>query len=364
MTIKARNIFAELFAYHPSDGLTPKENYITQAFAHILQRYPSLGRRWIAHVTGVKYDDLAKKIHVETQKHFPYPLQNHSYIDLTIRCRTREGRSIAILSEHKWDSPTDPSQLTRYRKILKTQVKADKKLLAFVGLWSEQRKAAMPFCHRAFLWEEVYSVLHQHVGPDQLAREFIAFLGEQRIGTPPFTKAILGAGGMPVHNIARDMMKQLSQRDWAGIPASWREKRNLPKAGLGERTGITFSSPKYDTRLFVGVQDYNAPTITIPHPASASVHLVFAIEVPKISVHLKGKAITLHLKTLRNAGIDVLGPHDLTLHLQKFIIRQPLTEIIEGHSASQDQADAIYAHLHVWLGDFFKTAGRRKAIQL
>lgn len=111
------NIFHSLFKYHPREHHTPKENFLTQAFAYTLRAHPDACRAWLSDLTGESLDALQGHPNVETQAIFAAPNGKTSIIDLVVSCSLADGSEVMILSEHKWDSPADSAQLERYCEI-------------------------------------------------------------------------------------------------------------------------------------------------------------------------------------------------------------------------------------------------------
>ncbi|MBI4700961.1 MAG: hypothetical protein HY744_07340 [Deltaproteobacteria bacterium] len=101
-----RNIFRSLFTYRSREGRSPKENYLTEAFAHALQESPDDCRAWLAQVLGLPVGSIGKQIHVETQVSLASDDgAARAVIDMVIHAQAG-GAQATVLCEHKWDSPT------------------------------------------------------------------------------------------------------------------------------------------------------------------------------------------------------------------------------------------------------------------
>lgn len=52
MTPPDANLFSSLFEFHPREGHTPKENFLTEAFAYILRTDEDVLNVWLSKLLG------------------------------------------------------------------------------------------------------------------------------------------------------------------------------------------------------------------------------------------------------------------------------------------------------------------------
>lgn len=357
MRTAERSIFAELFDYRPTMGMTPKENFLTQGFAHILQRYPALGKEWLAHVAGVPVESLTGRLRVTPQAHLRDSLRGDAYIDLMLRCRQGGGAEVVVFSEHKWDSRTDKEQLQDYRERL-AEVRAETKKLIFIGKTKEQGIRARRFCDARFTWEEVYATLIGRAEGRPLAREFLAFLREQELGDTIFTPAQLAAGGESVRMTARKMAKRLATLEWEAIPRRWRKPVVVNHYG---RHGLMFGGD-WKPYIFAGIQTWDPALGFRPCTQDKGADLMLAVGVDHPSRAFASRAIDLRVRALRAQRCVVLGPNDRDTYYLKVIVRQPLADVIRDCRTAEEQVARMHARLQEWGRCFFATDGVVRAI--
>ena len=56
------NLFESLFAFHPREDHTPKENFLTEAFAYLLKTDQAVCRAWLSVILGKQADDATCEI--------------------------------------------------------------------------------------------------------------------------------------------------------------------------------------------------------------------------------------------------------------------------------------------------------------
>ena len=151
------NLFNDLFDVRIREGHSPKENFLSECFAHVLRTQEKVCQSWVSNICGRSL--ALAKFDVSTRYSETDPLKNRVvFPDLRIEATTIEGECIVVLAEHKWDSPCSNGQLEVYRRI------ADKlnprAALIFVGARRDQveqsRKSGQ--VDRSLYWEEIYGI--------------------------------------------------------------------------------------------------------------------------------------------------------------------------------------------------------------
>ena len=118
MAAVSDNIFEALVTYCPREGRTPKENFLTEAFAYTLRTNPDVCRAWLGELTGKPVATLRGALEITTQVSAVDPRGNRrSILDMVIRCGITNGKEVKILFEHKWESAADCEQLDRYVRV-------------------------------------------------------------------------------------------------------------------------------------------------------------------------------------------------------------------------------------------------------
>lgn len=170
----APNLFTSLFEFHPRDGHTPKENFLTESFAYLLRTDEAVRIRWLSCLFGRPVQPVTWEISTRRSEK-DLDSDTSIYPDLVLEGLFSGGEPFAVFCEHKWDSACDREQLVRYYKL--TVRKGKHARLAFVGASRKQRlDAASSFpdnsC-RCFLWEDVFRELGAVLDKSFLLTEFL-----------------------------------------------------------------------------------------------------------------------------------------------------------------------------------------------
>jgi hypothetical protein len=178
------NLFNDLFNVRIREGHSPKENFLSECFAHVLRTQEKVCQIWVSEICERSLN-LAK-FDVSTRYSETDPLKNRVvFPDLRIEATTIEGEQIVVLAEHKWDSPCSNGQLEAYRRI------ADKldprAALIFVGARRDQveqsRKSGQ--VDRSLYWEDVYGILQSIAIESETLKDFLDFMKAQGLGPVP-----------------------------------------------------------------------------------------------------------------------------------------------------------------------------------
>ncbi len=110
MTNEKPNIFNALFEFRPRDGRTPKENFLTEAFAYVLSHCENARNQWLSHVLGKEVSEVDE---LRTRSVERDDIGQLVIPDMKISgSLSGEGRFV-LYNEHKWNSKCDPSQLKK-----------------------------------------------------------------------------------------------------------------------------------------------------------------------------------------------------------------------------------------------------------
>jgi hypothetical protein len=198
ITPDAPNLFNALFAFHPREGYTPRENFLSEAFAHVLRTVTGACEAWVSKPVGKPTPLLTSRIFTRYAEDGVFP-------DLKIETKTVSGEELTIYAEHKWDSLCYEKQLQNYAIIAKKS--KGTAYLVFVGARLDQVRAAKAAqtaipC-RPFLWESVYEALLPLKNRDGILDQFLDFMETHGLspGTPitqPQMQAFLQSVGFLV----------------------------------------------------------------------------------------------------------------------------------------------------------------------
>ena len=187
MVDESPNLFNALLKYHPRDGHTPWENFLTEAVAYVLKTELRAAEAWLSLMLGravevAEVDILtqnSERAEGEAPTVFP---------DLKVIASLKSGEQQTVYCEHKWDSPCNHDQLRNYAKLAKRD--QGNSIVTFVGANQiqvrEARKLEPKFVQKAVCWEDIYRSFEKLPNPSQILQEFLIFMATQGLnpGTP------------------------------------------------------------------------------------------------------------------------------------------------------------------------------------
>ncbi len=117
------DLFSRLFRYRPTHGRVPWEDWFTESFAAVLDRYPKLGAAYAGYLIGRDVETAD----VETQRTF-----DNARPDMWVDARdTDDGRHV-VMVEHKMGAPAEGPQLQAYERCLRG-LTADSRTLVHIA---------------------------------------------------------------------------------------------------------------------------------------------------------------------------------------------------------------------------------------
>ncbi|MFH1468333.1 MAG: hypothetical protein ABIO70_28350 [Pseudomonadota bacterium] len=184
----ATNLFLSLRKQVATQGLDPREDYLTEAFAWLLQNEPGLGltyARWLATRAGWPLPEVTPTW--QTQVYLPGEGER-GFVDLVGLCSTN-----TLLVEHKRWAPLSSGQLQKYRRLGEQRWPGRFKVV-LVTASRRQHEQDPDF---ALTWAEVVNFLrsrkNEPVGID-MVQQFVDFLDTDGLGPLPLVtrEAIAG----------------------------------------------------------------------------------------------------------------------------------------------------------------------------
>ena len=170
------SLFTRLYAQRPSPERNQLENFLTEAFAYVLEKDAGFRERWLKSL-GWSFLPSTVACQVESQKIYP-----GSQPDIELR-----GTDFKILIECKVDSPEGEKQLERYAAILSSPepdsgkvYPANRQVLVYLTRHHEQGKKPPGF-HGHFIyyrWFLVHDLVQTGDAPFTLElKQFLKDLG-------------------------------------------------------------------------------------------------------------------------------------------------------------------------------------------
>lgn len=375
-TAGGHNLFESLFTFHPRESRTPKENFLTEAFAYFLKKDENARNRWLSFLLGEEIGTAKCSIDTRATEQDP-ETGEHIYPDLRICGQLSGKETFTLYCEHKWDSPFDPKQWTRYERLTE-QKKGKCTHLVFVGANPRQRQDAKK-CSRSHLWkcvlwEDVYAELDGVLGKSTMGKEFLDFMKNHGLSPgEPITlqkmKAFLqGPSLIPLlKNLAEKLNNEYT---WEEVPRRFRAGSSVEDVRGNGRVVI----------WFIAGGEYNpGPAITLGFLYDEKDHKVTLVNRDKgIDLLLRIEAHPKHtenieptLRVLREkkmklsktaASVLLKGeggngnPHSV------LIVRDCLADVIGNAKTVDQQLDAIHSRLASWLQDLFKDGRLDRAL--
>lgn len=356
------NLFNDLFNVRIREGHSPKENFLSECFAHVLRTQERVCETWVSEICG--HSRNLAKLSVSTRFSQTDPLNSRViFPDLRIDATTIEGEQIVVPSEHKWDSPCSNAQLEAYRRIADSLDPTA--TLVFVGARRDQVEQARKSkqVDKSLCWEDIYKSLKGVAIESETLKDFLNFMKAQGLGpvpavTPEKIKAFVES---------KDLLSQLSvfcrkladDYEWQSIPARYHSEPPLPVEDQYGRVAIEFVGANWAPAITMGfLYSNNDHRVPLTDPKN-SIDLFLRIEAtPKSNPNPESllKVLAQKLPKLREMSGQALikgNPENRNSHTL-IIIQQSLTNILSDVTETHAQLERIHQILAGWLSVLFQ----------
>src|SRR5438067_3832574 len=105
------NLFNALFQFHPRDGHSPKENFLSEGFAYVLTICDEARDEWLSLALGRRV--RTKQFEVTTRQTERDENSVAVFPDMRVTGVFSDGEAFDLYSEHKWDSRCDINQIKK-----------------------------------------------------------------------------------------------------------------------------------------------------------------------------------------------------------------------------------------------------------
>ena len=148
------DLFSRLFRYRPTHGRVPWEDWFTESFAAVLNRYPKLGAAYAGHLTGRDVETTD----IETQRTF-----DNARPDMWVDARDADGGRHVVMVEHKMAAPAEAPQLRAYERRLQGLTAETRTLVHIAGSSAppDFKSTAASVRFQGFKWFEIYRWLER-----------------------------------------------------------------------------------------------------------------------------------------------------------------------------------------------------------
>jgi hypothetical protein len=367
------NLFEALFDFHPREGHTPKENFLTESFAYLLRTEQSVLDQWLSKLLRTNAERVTCNINTR-QPEDNSETATLIYPDMVIDGQLSDQKLFAVYCEHKWDSPCDPKQLKRYRNMV--EQKGNHARLVFVGATHKQRLEAVGCLqdnvNDCFLWEEVFSTLDVLPEKSKILKEFLDFMKNHGL-SPARLLTVERMKAYPQASDCMDSLKNLANKlhtdySWKAIPQCFFASNGVYDAWgrVAIRLATEGKRPVMALGfLYDGEIDHK---VTLINP-DKGFDLLLRIEaspgknqssiLPVLDL-LKAKRDELKQKA---ASVLCKGDSGNGNKHTMLIVRDCLADVIENAKTEAEQLEAIHKKLTTWLDILFSDGKIEKALQ-
>lgn len=378
MNTHGANILNALFEFHPRDGHTPEENFLTEAFVYVLRTSKSAQNAWLSLIMGI--DVSVNQVDFQTRSSEREEEGNVVYPDLLVDAKLLDGRRIVIVSEHKWGSKCEPKQLDRYVKL--AQRRNPPARVIFIGSKHDQIQEArkildveMPTSGRnCFSWGEVFHALSAvpELEKNDIMKQFLDFMETYGLdpGVPMTNarlKALYDSSGI-LESLERSLVN-LYRRDWKDLPERYRKMRMFHRAN-GTLT-LLFATERWRPAVTVGfLHDPTAYGVAITDNEKG-IDLMLRIAAGKAE-ELRDDRMRLAWPVVREKREQLRGKTNSALLVGEkgngdqhalLIVQSCLADVIEKAKTESDQHDLIFERLEEWVRIIFADGTLDEALQ-
>ncbi|TCN32486.1 hypothetical protein EV184_104152 [Sinorhizobium americanum] len=352
------NLLISLFTWRPREGITPGENFLTEAFVHTLRVNATFRSQWLTQLLGQSIDDSS--LIIETRaSHSNIDSGTTIFPDVDIRGEFASGTPFALLLEVKWGAAYVPSQLDKYDRLLASEPNPHLVFLCARG--ADYRRAVKDVKRfdaqfHPLLWETVFVALQSAATDCQFSKELLGFMHHHGLSPgEPISMSMAEAyiASKPIlERFHRYAEKLLREFDWTILPATHRDTESTEVRDRYGRVAIEFAPPRWNGAITIGfLYDNKDHAVPFADGTSNSIDLMMRIEAaPKVQARdLVNAAIRDRTAAVRNAGGVVRLDSDRANGNRHtlFIAQRSLTDFLSS-PVEGDQLQAMYGQLKTW----------------
>jgi hypothetical protein len=357
MNDSSPNLFNALFQYYPREGHTPKENFLSEAFAHVLATCDAACDAWLSLALDRPVQAAQRQVTTREAEHD----EEATVVipDMRMRGVLNGGEPFDLSGEHKWDSPCDPNQIRRYLKVVNQG--GEHRRLVFIGASQSQKRVAAN-CDpcmkgKAFLWADVFQALEPLPNKPDLLVQFLDFMKTHGLspGKPielATMVAFLQSSGF-LTSLVPTANKLDDDFDWEFFPKRYRGDKPRNVTNRFERIAIEFATPAWKPTITVGFLfgewDHGVSFVN----RQKGIDLLLRIEAAPIDQKNIAPALAELARKRKKlsslaASVLLLGePENANAH-SLLIARSCLGDVIEKATTQQEQLETIYWTVRGW----------------
>jgi hypothetical protein len=363
-SMTARSVFSTLFTYRNRQRITPRENFLTQAFAYVLEADKVALSAFLKHVANEMPEDDADHVTISTQCGFSSTESTErSVFDMVVRSQV-PGREFILLCEHKWGTGINQDQLRKYRQQL-SQSGLKTKLLFITDSIGDRAEAIQAEVDCSLLWGDVCRLLRGVEGVSQVCEDFLEFLKDQGLAMAGSLTVANMAAFVHSHRLPETMIRYCvemqSRGNSLGIPSPFFETIAPQHESKHGRVVFQFQHEDWDPGLSMGFLYDGLIDLKLEllNP-KCGIDLMMRIEIKAKDrpVSTLGRSLAA-LERVRSEfkKHEPEGPPTDVLLLNDdanknlytlFLIRTSLADVLRGTDREDKQIDSIHKCLSGW----------------
>jgi len=159
------SIFNRIFQYRQREQRTPREDYFTETFVAVIERYDELRDALAGWLAGVEVEKI-QSVRIETQRSFSVADSgNRRRPDIWMEVKDVDDACHWVIVENKIDSGEGDNQLADYAKILESHSGLVTKSLVYITKFSSSTDppSAKEVKFKHLRWSRVYDFLQKEL---------------------------------------------------------------------------------------------------------------------------------------------------------------------------------------------------------
>ncbi len=272
------SIFNRIFQYRQREQRTPREDYFTETFVAVIEKYDELRIALAGWLAGVEVEKI-QSVRIETQRSFSVADSgNRRRPDIWMEVQDVDDECHWIIVENKIDSGEGENQLADYAKILEACSGLKTKTLVYITKFSSSTDppCAEEVKFKHLRWPDVYDFLRKKLrdanGSRELANELLKLMEDWNMDGK-LNKSQLRSAVIYFDSDVGAQLRRIQDDAWvsSGIDSILVDKMNQKRWSKGFG-GYSSDIPGYGINLWMGFQfsrrdkDWNVEDIELPSP--------------------------------------------------------------------------------------------------
>lgn len=220
------SLLTALRVYRPREGLDPLENFVTEAFAWLLQNRPEFGHFYLG--------KICHRLQVAApEKNSPADWKTQLFLGGVYPDLVATYAGTALLFEHKVGAELHENQIANYRRVAEQEFGSGRYRVILVTATCQQHGQEPDL---AICWKDIHEYVeewksHRDFNGDHLFADFQALLESEGLGPPaPISHEAILAYGPAKHFEAHlsEMLRRTIRNNWGANFHGFNTRAMLP----------------------------------------------------------------------------------------------------------------------------------------